>query len=512
MMEAHALNIQETTVTERITLPLDATVSIADRTGTAVEQNSVADALRIIGQRHRRGPAMIELHPTHLEDERFNGKLWSLADETPVPAEDAHAADYTLQYTAYLITDTSGVTRNVQLGQIDGIAQRMADETQSTVRIDSVLLGLDSWKVHPSPVAEFVEPEPEPTTEDDQPDTKPETPEKDVPMHQNPPTAAETPSEESSERPMPESFAETFATRRTSRKDMLAPAEEGWRGSFNRGLGMKLKPGSHERELRELRARIQQGLDGSKTVMFANIKGGANKTTTSFAIGAAVGRVRGGNVLSWDNNENKGNLVSRGQRAPHGRTAIELYSELESLTTLSKVDQLTHYMHPQGDNRFDVLASQDVAATKQVIDADAFRSMHSILRTFYSMILVDTGNATNATTWQATADAADVIVLTMQNTEDSANGAALTLDAIREHAGEAKVANAVAVITQTAKPSQERTTRIHEILGPQIRAVLEVPFDESLKEGEEIVWESLHRSTREAYLHVAAAIVDGISR
>lgn len=309
----------------------------------------------------------------------------------------------------------------------------------------------------------------------------------------------------------PGSFAESFATRKAARRAADGPAEEGWRGGLNRSLSTKLRPGPHERKMRQLRARIQQGLDGSKTAMLANIKGGGTKTTNAFVLGAAIGRVRGGNVLSWDNNENAGNLITRGQRAAHGYTAIELYDQLAQLSTLENVDKLTHYMHAQGDNRFEVLASQDVAGTKQVIDADAFRSMHSVLRTFYSMIFVDTGNATNATTWQATAETADVIVLTMQNTEDSANGAAQTLDAIRRHVGDEKVANAVAVITQTANPSKERIERIRDTIGAQIRSVHEVPFDRALKEGEEILWESLQEKTREAYLDVAAAVVDGVA-
>lgn len=492
-----------TTITAHITLPLEAAVRVEDHTGTRVDQESLLDALAMIRQRARTRSALVKLHRDHQRDARFHTGTWKLTAEDVEPIESVTTADYTLYYTAYLMTDTTGVTRQVQLAQIDGIAQRLANETGQPVFIDSALIGLDPWTVEPAPTPAPVEAE----VSDEHQEAKDDS----VP-HPELITSTETAEEVAAPvESRQTSFAETFASQRTTRRDMMAPATEGWRGSTNRVLRTKLRPGSHEREMREVRSRIQQGLDGSKTVMIANIKGGGTKTTNTFMAGAAIGRVRGGNVLSWDNNENAGNLVTRGQRAPHGRTAIELYDQLAQLTTLENVDKLTHYMHPQGDNRFDVLASQDVAGTKQVIDADAFRSMHSILRTFYSMVLVDTGNATNATTWQATAEAADVIVLTMQNTEDSANGAAQTLDAIRKHVGDEKVSNAVAVITQTAHPSKERAERIHETIGSKIRAVLEVPFDQALKEGEGIVWESLTPATREAYMHVAASIVDGLS-
>src|SRR5699024_9313469 len=198
------------------------------------------------------------------------------------------------------------------------------------------------------------------------------------------------------------SFAEAFAAVETSsRRQMKAPAEEGWRGSFNRTLGLKLSPGAKERELRQLRATVQQGLPGARTAMFCNVKGGVSKTTSTFGVAATMGRVRGRNVLAWDNNENSGDLVERGQTAPHHRTAIDLVGRIHELDSLDKADQLAHYLHPQGDNRFEILASQEEAATKQIIDAEAFRSMHSVLKTFYSPILVDTGNASTATTWQA---------------------------------------------------------------------------------------------------------------
>lgn len=324
---------------------------------------------------------------------------------------------------------------------------------------------------------------------------------------------AETEQEDAASNP-PISFAESFATRKGVRRTAELPAEEGWRGAVNRAFWVKLRPSAHEATMRRLHAVIQQALTGSCTVMCCNLKGGSRKTTTTYNTSAAIGRVRGGNILAWDNNENSGDLVDRGQRAPHGRTAIDLYEQLDQLTTLDMVDQLTNYAHPQGDNRFDLLASQDVAGTRQVIDAEAFRDMHAILRTFYSMIVVDTGNASTATTWQATAEAADVVVISMENAENSARKAAQTLDAIRSHAGPKKVENAVVVIYQpmeSSPVSKERNAEVHQLLEPQVRSVLEVPYDPALKEGEEIVWEALHKKTREAYVHVAAAVVNGMS-
>lgn len=510
------MKVKEYAVTEQTRLPLNAAVRLVDRTGTEVQCDSLESALALIRKRQRDEPSVIVLSAQHRQDRRFSHFHWTVTTETLAATDPATAADYTLHYSEYLITDSQGLTRGVQLNQIDAIAHHLADKDQKPVEISSALLGLESWVVEPetlTPQSAHVEETQlmhDPSkTQITGALTEPST---NGQLHSEP-TPADPEANEDSGTDSPVSFAEAFATRKATRKDIQGPAEEGWRGSLNRALFMKLRPGPHERKLRRLRATVQQGLAGSKTVMFCNVKGGSKKTTTTYNTSAMIGRVRGGNILAWDNNENSGDLVDRGQRAPHARTAIDLYDRLEHLTTLENVDQLTHYMHPQGDNRFEVLASQNVAGTRQVIDATAFRDMHSILRTFYSMILVDTGNASTATTWQATAEAADVVVITMENAESSARKAAQTLDAIRNHAGDAKVANAVAVITQPEKSSgvaKERTSELYRLLAPQLRSVLEIPFDHALKEGEEIVWESLTRDTREAYLQVAAAIVEGM--
>lgn len=462
-------------------LPLHAHVTVTDRTNTSVQVGSLEEVLNVIRQRAGGDAAVVCLAP--VPDVLFEDTKWRV---TPVAVEaaDPHAeADYYLEYTDWSLTDLSGQARPVSLASVPGIAQTMADSAAAPVTLHSALYGFKPMTFTPQSG---------PATNG---------------THHAPIGLPEQPAQFVSPAP---SFAEEFASRRTNRRALAGPAEESWQGAFNRLLRLGLKPGRHERALRQLRAGVQQGLAGARTVMFCNVKGGATKTTSTYGVAATIGRVRGGNILAWDNNENSGDLVDRGIRAPHGRTAIDLYESLEHITSLAQIDQLAHYMHPQGDNRFDVLASQNVAGTRQVIDAAAFGEMHTILRAFYSITLVDTGNASTATTWQAAAEAADVVLIAMENAENSARKAAQTLDAIRAHAGDQKVANAVALITQPSSPSKERSRQLHSLLQPQLRQVLEVPYDNALKEGEEIVWESLQARTREAYLHAAAAIVEGL--
>lgn len=522
------------------TLPLEAEVQITDQNGTAVEYYSFQAALAMIRKRHPRGAASIKLHPFHADDERFADGMWTIRQDDIEPTTEPAAALYTVRYTKYLITDDDGVSNGVQLDQVDAIAQRLAQNTAHAVVIDSGLLGLDSWTVqpvdepeqHPEPevAAETAAPEQTPTTEEavdvspDRPEEAPEAeaapaPAAEVARAVSEATApAETAPTEDAPEPAkvtdpPLSFAEEFSSHQVTRKQLVGPAEEGWRGLLNRLfaiLGLKLKPGKHEQEQRRLRAAVQQGLDGSRMVMVCNVKGGSRKSTNTFALATTAGRVRGGNILAWDNNENSGNLVGRGIRAKHHRTAIELHRDLENLNSIDDVDRLARFMHPQGDNRFDILASQNVAGTSQVIDADSFRELRAVLRSFYSLTFVDTGNASNAETWKAAAENADVVVLTMDEADDSMKGAAETLDALHRHIGPKAVENAVAVITRSSNSSKERIEKFHTIFGPKLRAVVEIPYEPALKDGGEIIWETMHRRTQEAYLKATATVVDGL--
>ena len=196
----------------------------------------------------------------------------------------------------------------------------------------------------------------------------------------------------------PVSTAETFATRTRPERRRKAPAREGWRGALNEAFGWHLAPSADELHARELITTVQRGLPGHRTAVVVNIKGGASKTTATYLLSATLGRVRGGTVLAWDNNENAGNLADRAMPASHHHTALDLLANIDQFRTPEHVDKLTGYVRAQGDNRFHVLASQDHAGDREVIDADAFRQMHAVLRQHYNLAIVDTGNASTAAT------------------------------------------------------------------------------------------------------------------
>ncbi|MGP5030748.1 AAA family ATPase [Glutamicibacter arilaitensis] len=324
---------------------------------------------------------------------------------------------------------------------------------------------------------------------------------------------ADTISEESSSQP--ESAARAFATRAETKSQMIAPAQEGLRGTLNRTLHTRLTPGAHERLLRTSRATVQKSLSEHRAIAVPNVKGGATKTTLSYCLGAVLGRVRGGNILVWDNNENAGNMLARGI-VPQGinvKTAIDLFRDIDQFENAELSHKLKQYVLSQGDNRFYMLPSQDQGSDKQVIDGRAFDRMYEILHRFYDLIVVDTGNASNAGTWKASVQTADELVIATANKSDAMAGAMTTIDALRAQGHADKLANSVAVITELL-PRAEATRSTSECitdLEPWVREVKVIPYDKQLPAGEMINFDALSPKTQEAYLHAGAAIMNGLS-
>jgi MinD-like ATPase involved in chromosome partitioning or flagellar assembly len=304
--------------------------------------------------------------------------------------------------------------------------------------------------------------------------------------------------------------ARDFAS--TKKAAPTGPAEMGGRGFVNRAsLGaVKLAPGKLELTRRGYNAAIQRGLLGHKTVAVVNLKGGSTKTTITWLTAATAGRIRGGNILAWDNNENKGTLADRSIRANHDHTAIDLLENIDLFASPENAPHLVNYVRPQGENKFHVLASQDEGSERPVIDGPAFTHLHKALRQFYHLIFVDTGNASNASTWQAAVNEADEIVVVAMNKEDSAKTAASTIDDLVRQGHEAKLSKGIAIITQPREGDPERLKRMTDHLLTYVREVVVIPFDKALDDGDDIVFERLGKGTKEAFTKATAAIVDGL--
>ncbi|MGO2748433.1 MAG: MinD/ParA family ATP-binding protein [Pseudoclavibacter sp.] len=292
-----------------------------------------------------------------------------------------------------------------------------------------------------------------------------------------------------------------------------APAQQGWRSALRVGTGglIKLGPGEAERVKRDEIRRVQRQFDGSRTVVVMNPKGGAHKTTATLMIAATFGEIRGGYTLAWDNNETRGTLGWRSHAGNHRNTAVDFLRQLPRFevsggATIADVDR---FVRPQGDAQFDVLASDDDAASAAIIDAEAFSRMHRTLSRFYRVLVVDTGNNMRASNWEAALDVADQLVIVSTAREDTAASAAWLADGLRERGFGEKLENAVTILSSpSAKEDQALTERLHHHFERLTRAVVEVPYDHAFVGGGELSVSSLKPATRDAWRTATAAIAE----
>ncbi|MBO3089920.1 chromosome partitioning protein [Cellulomonas dongxiuzhuiae] len=323
---------------------------------------------------------------------------------------------------------------------------------------------------------------------------------------------------------------ETRAERRTSEPavlptldDLLAarhpahegPAERGWQRTVRRLTfgAVAPRPGAAERARRSQIESIRRTFDGPRTVVVVNPKGGAHKTTATMLLASTFGLVRGGYTLAWDNNETRGTLGWRSSHADHQRTAVDLLHALPDLTQRGtlRIGDLDAFVRTQQDEQFDVLASDENAASIESVDAASYRALHDVLTQFYRVLVVDTGNNMRASNWQAAVQSADQLVIVSTLREDTAQSAAWALDALRATGQEELVRQAVTILSfPEPKVDKDLRQRLRSHFGALTRAVVEVPHDKALVSGGPIDHAHLRPATRDAWLRATAIVADGL--
>ena len=290
-------------------------------------------------------------------------------------------------------------------------------------------------------------------------------------------------------------------------------ATTGWQGRVRRMSGglISPKPSASEQTRHDQTNRVQKRLDGPRTIVVLNPKGGAHKTTSTLLLAATFGRLRGGSTLAWDNNETRGTLGWRAQHTPHHRTAVDLLNDLERFEnpSVASLSQLDDYVRTQVDARFDVLASDEDAAATSTIDDAAFDRLHRTLSRYYRLLIVDTGNNMRASNWVAAVAAADQLVIVSTVREDTAASAAWLLDGLAEKGFGDKVDRAVTILTSPSdKPDRELEQRLADHFGALTAAVTTIPYDAALVDGGTIDFDALSAETHDAWLTAAAVVAD----
>ncbi|CAN7600619.1 hypothetical protein LJR027_004278 [Terrabacter sp. LjRoot27] len=302
--------------------------------------------------------------------------------------------------------------------------------------------------------------------------------------------------------------AEDLITARSKGERQKVKANSGLRKAF--GLGPSVK----EMLERDRIDRIARPLNGRKTIMVINTKGGGGKTLVTLMLASYLGRYRSGSVLAWDNNETEGTLGMRAPSQSHHRTVVDLLGALPTIANdpNAGTSELEHWVREQRGLSFDVLASADDDEAMRIIGESEFENLHTQLSRFYRMIVVDTGNNRLSPNWLAAAARADMLVFATSLKDDTSVVAAKNLDALVAMGRGDLVRNAVCVISHTSAKGNDVGAGVHtrEHFEQWVRAVVDIPYDPMLAPGLHLDPLKISRKTHESCMEMAAVVVDGL--
>ncbi|WP_323095457.1 hypothetical protein [Intrasporangium sp. YIM S08009] len=302
--------------------------------------------------------------------------------------------------------------------------------------------------------------------------------------------------------------AEDLITARSKGERQKVKANSGLRKAF--GLG----PSTKELLERDRIDRIARPLNGRKTIMIINTKGGGGKTLVSLMLASYLGRYRSGSVLAWDNNETEGTLGMRAPSQSHHRTVVDLLGALPTIAgdPNAGTSELEHWVREQRGLSFDVLASADDDEAMRIIGEQEFEDLHTQLSRFYRMIIVDTGNNRLAPNWLAAAARADMLVFATSLKDDTSVVAAKNLDALVAMGRGDLVRNAVCVISHTSAKGNDIGAGVHtrEHFEQWVRGVVDIPYDPMLAPGLHLDPLKISKKTHDACMEMAAVVVDGL--
>lgn len=279
----------------------------------------------------------------------------------------------------------------------------------------------------------------------------------------------------------------------------------GWRKALFQLSGGHINAGQSTDEVlvNQLVDRVRQPARGDYRIAVLSLKGGVGKTTTTIALGSTFASLRGDRVVAVDANPDFGTLGHRIPKQTRSTvrhllmdTNIHRYSDVRAHTSQSR-------------SRLEVLASESDPATSEAFSEREYRSVIKILQRFYSIILTDCGTGLMHDAMAGVLGLTQTLVLVSAPAIDGARSAAATLDWLVEHGHERLVRNSVVVINSVRPdaPSVGMDQLQQYFLG-RCRAVHVVPYDEHLATGAEIDLDALGKSTRRAYLELAASVAD----
>jgi MinD-like ATPase involved in chromosome partitioning or flagellar assembly len=258
------------------------------------------------------------------------------------------------------------------------------------------------------------------------------------------------------------------------------------------------KDSIHERDLRD---RIRKTVGSAVPIAVLGLKGGVGKTSVVEALGSTFADVRDDRIIAVD--LDAGDLAERhGRRTP--RTLANLLSDAAA-TRYSDVRAHT-YMNSFG---LEVLGPPDYGRTDWRLERHDVVKAFSILRTHYSVVLVDCVKALNSSVMEAVLPESRSLVVVSGTAIDAIRKTRTTLEWLSNNGYQRLMRSTVLAINhvEPAKPDLLAVREIEQ-LSSLVGATVVLPFDRHVREGKEIGLDRMSKRSRRSYLEMAAVLAD----
>ena len=310
--------------------------------------------------------------------------------------------------------------------------------------------------------------------------------------------------------PAPPGYDSDYVLHRIVPVTRIPKATKGWRALL--GLG----PSKAEQAERRDRAAICTPFGRPVTIVVADPRGGVGKTTTSLLLAGAFGTGRGGGVLALENHELRGTMHLRTDSGASSSTIRDLLaaqSGPDLAPDTVRAGDLARYVRHQTAGQYDVLVS--ATKTGRALRRAEFDRVHALVGRMYWVIIVDTANNESAENWQAACAKADALVVPVKWRNDYTVPAIEMLEELQ--AGGPSMRNLVAHAVVVASHGEgEVDSRCRTHLLPYFRqrtqAVIEIPPDRHIAEGNAILHDQLAARTRRLAERMAAEAAQAVQR
>ncbi|WP_253849384.1 MinD/ParA family ATP-binding protein [Mycobacterium asiaticum] len=278
-----------------------------------------------------------------------------------------------------------------------------------------------------------------------------------------------------------------------------APARRGWRDLVHRYVGIDLGPGRAEAYENALRDQIRTPVGSAYPIAVLNLKGGVGKTAVTEALGSTFAGVRNDRVIAVD--LDAGDLADR-----HGRRHDLTLADLIMDNRLARyADVRAHtFMNSSG---LEVLGLPDPARSNFCITRQDFVKAFSILRSHYSVVMVDCPKTLNSGVMDAVLSESRALVVVTSTSIDSMQKTSATLEWLSRNGYRKLLAATVLAVNHVERTKlSPLAAKQLEQMSAHVAATVVLPFDGHVHQGREIGLDLLSKASRRSYLELAAAL------